>query len=240
MAILELVEVTKSFGGLVAVDRVSLEVQKGEILGLIGPNGAGKTTLFNVINNVYKADSGRLIFEGQDITRKGIKERARLGIGRTFQLTNLAPSLTAVENVEVILEVARKSGVTKDNEKDSSELVEFVHLGDKKNELVQELTFFQKKMVEIARALALNPKIILLDEPLAGLNPAEIPGAVEIIQKINALEISVFWIEHVMKALMGTAERVVALNYGKKIAEGTPQEMQKNKEVIKSYLGEEL
>ena len=240
MAILELVEVTKSFGGLVAVDHVSLEVKEGEILGLIGPNGAGKTTLFNVINNVYKVDSGRLIFDGQDITKKGTKERARLGIGRTFQLTNLAPSLTAVENVEVILEVARKSGLTKDKEKDSSELVEFVNLGDKKNEIVQELTFFQKKMVEIARALALNPKLILLDEPLAGLNPAEIPGAVEIIREINAQGISVFWIEHVMKALMGTADRVVALNYGRKIAEGTPKEMQENKEVIKSYLGEEF
>jgi len=240
LAILELVEVTKSFGGLVAVDHVSLEVKEGEILGLIGPNGAGKTTLFNVINNVYKVDSGRLIFDGQDITKKGTKERARLGIGRTFQLTNLAPSLTAVENVEVILEVARKSGLTKDKEKDSSELVEFVNLGDKKNEIVQELTFFQKKMVEIARALALNPKLILLDEPLAGLNPAEIPGAVEIIREINAQGISVFWIEHVMKALMGTADRVVALNYGRKIAEGTPKEMQENKEVIKSYLGEEF
>ena len=240
MAILELIEITKGFGGLVAVDHVSLEVKEGEILGLIGPNGAGKSTLFNVINNVYKANSGRLIFDGQDITKLGIKERARRGIGRTFQLTNLAPSLTAIENVEVILEVAKKSGLTKDNEKDSSELVEFVNLGDKKNEIVRELTFFQKKMVEIARALALNPKLILLDEPLAGLNPAEIPGAVEIIRKINAQGISIFWIEHVMKALMGNADRVVALNYGKKIAEGTPKEIQANKEVIKSYLGEEF
>ena len=147
MAILELIEITKGFGGLVAVDHVSLEVKEGEILGLIGPNGAGKSTLFNVINNVYKANSGRLIFDGQDITKLGIKERARRGIGRTFQLTNLAPSLTAIENVEVILEVAKKSGLTKDNEKDSSELVEFVNLGDKKNEIVRELTFFQKKMV---------------------------------------------------------------------------------------------
>lgn len=240
MSLLEGVKVTRYFGGVKALSNVDFKINKGEIVGLIGPNGAGKTTLFNCITGVYPPTSGKIMFEGRDITNLKPHKIRKLGISRTYQLTIPFTGMTVLENVLVSAFFGRNESVTYDEaKKEAIDCLDFVGLLDKKDILAENLTHVDRKKLEVARALAANPKIILLDEVASGLNPAETLMAMNMIRRIrDDLGIAVFWIEHVMKAIMNVAERIIVLNYGEKIAEGTPSEIAKDKNVIKAYLGE--
>lgn len=232
-------KVTKRFGGLVAVREMDFEVKEGEIVGLIGPNGSGKTTLFNVISGIYHADKGRIKFNGTDITKMSVHKRCRLGIGRTFQIVRPFNEISLIDNVKLGFMFGKKKHMSpKEMEERAIELLDFVDLKKKSRRKAEELILIEKKKLEIARALATEPKIILLDEPLGGLNPAETLEAMKLIRDIrDGLGITVFWIEHVMRAVMNVAERIMVLNQGEKIAEGTPKEISKNRLVIEAYLG---
>ncbi len=233
--------VTKRFGGLVANSRVSFQLKRGEILGLIGPNGAGKTTLFNVITGVYKPDEGKVIFKGEDITGKPPHEITRKGIAKTHQIVKPFNDMTVLENAmvgalfgkrarQVAMEEAREIAM------DSLKLVGLDAFSD---EFAAKLNLHQKKMLELARALSAEPDLLLLDEVLAGLNPKEIEESLEIIRKVkDERNLSVIMIEHVMHAVMNISDRIVVLHYGRKIAEGIPEEIANNPEVITAYLGE--
>ena len=233
-------KVSKYFGGLAAVKDMDFIIKEKEIVGLIGPNGAGKTTLFNVISGIYHPTSGKVEFNGIDISKFKPNKICNLGIGRTFQIMKPFLNITTLENVIVgVLFGKGKSIKMKDARNEAARFLEFVGLLDKKDYLAKSLTHADRKMLEIARALATEPKLILLDEVVAGLNPTETKQAMKLIKKIrDKLDITVFWIEHVMKAVMGVAERVVVLHHGEKIADGTPKNVAKNKEVIDAYLGE--
>lgn len=238
--LLEGIRVTKYFGGLAAVNDVDFEVGEKELVGLIGPNGAGKSTLFNCISGIYRPTSGTINFNGVEITHLKPDEICRLGIGRTFQIVRPFLEMTALENVMVAGRFgcgARTS--LSDARRSALEHLEFVGLSDKKDRMARDLTLHERRFVEIARALATNPEVVLLDEVLAGLNPTETTEAMGLIRRIrNDLGITVFWVEHVMKAVMGTAERIIVLHHGEKIAEGAPSEIAKNDDVVKAYLGE--
>jgi len=238
--LIEGIKVTKYFGGLAAVKDVDFNIGEKELVGLIGPNGAGKSTLFNCISGIYRPTSGTIQFNGEEITRLKPDEICRLGIGRTFQLVRPFLEMTALENVMVAGRFGcstRKS--LSDVRKNALELLEFVGLEEKTDRMARDLTLHERRFVEIARALATSPEIVLLDEVLAGLNPTETTEAMELIRRIrNDLGVTVFWVEHVMKAVMGTAERILVLHHGEKIAEGTPSEIVKNEDVVKAYLGE--
>jgi len=236
-SILEVRRVTKRFGGLVAVSEVSFSITEGEILGLIGPNGAGKTTLFNVVNGVYKADQGTITFSGKDITGSSPDRVVHLGLARTHQIVKPLNELTLLDNVTVgacfgseylNLNAARAVAL---------EVLRQVGLGDRANMLARSLTVAGKKRLEVARALAAKPKLLLLDEVLAGLNPTEIVQMIELVQKIRDGGISVFMIEHVMQAIMSLSDRIVVLNLGRKLAEGRPDEVAHNPDVVEAYLG---
>lgn len=236
---LEVNGVSKYFGGLKALQKVSFFVNKGDILGIIGPNGSGKTTLFNVINGLYPPDEGTIIFQGKDITNLKPHEICKLGIARTFQ--NVAPfiEMAVFENVVVGALFGRAERISmKECKEIASYMLDFVGLGAKKNRLAGDLTFAERRRLEIARALACGPSLILLDEPMSGLNPAEVDEAIGLIFKLrDEMHITVIWIEHVMRAIMNTAERIIVLNYGKKIAEGKPKEIASDRSVIEAYLG---
>ena len=233
------VKVTKRFGGLVALKDVDFVLKKGEILGLIGPNGAGKTTLFNIISGFYKPTSGTVEFQGTDITKLKPHEICKLGIGRTFQIVRPLPDLTVLENVVVGALFGRNKNISQEEAKEIAlQYIEFVNLHDKKDQLAKNLNLIERKQLEIARVLATEPKVVLLDEPLNGLNPTEVKDACKLVRRIrDELNITVFWIEHVMRAIMTTAERIIVLNFGEKIAEGTPGEISRDKGVIEAYLG---
>ena len=233
-------KVSKYFGGLAAVKDVDFIIKEKDIVGLIGPNGAGKTTLFNVITGIYHLTSGKVEFNGVNISRFKPNKICNLGIGRTFQIMKPFLNITSLENVMVgVLFGKGKSIKMKDARSKAARFLEFVGLLDKKDYLAKSLTHADRKMLEIARALATEPKLILLDEVVAGLNPTETKQAMKLIKKIrDELDITVFWIEHVMRAVMGVAERVVVLHHGEKIADGNPKNVAKNKEVIDAYLGE--
>lgn len=233
--------VTKRFGGLVAVNNVSFELERGDFLGLIGPNGAGKTTLFNVINGIYKPESGRVIFKGIDITKKSPHSIARLGIARTYQVVKPFSDMTVIENAMIGALFGKKAGKISISEAKEIAMnnVEIVGLKDKADELAISLTLHEKKMLELARALAAEPDLLLLDEVLAGLNPKEIEKSLRVISSAKEkLDLTVIMVEHVMHAVMNIAERIIVLHYGKKIAEGTPVEVANEPEVITAYLGE--
>lgn len=231
MPLLEGKGVTKYFGGLAALKDVDFEIEEGEIVGLIGPNGSGKTTLLNCISGVLVPTSGRIYFLGQDITGLKPHKICKLGIGRTFQIPRPFMNMTVLENTMVCTDGDRERAL---------EAVRHVNLEEKINVLAKTLTFHERRRLEIARALAVNPKIILLDEVAAGLNPKEIVEFTGLIRKIrDELGITILWVEHVMKAIMTTAERIMVLNKGTKITEGTPKEVAENPEVIEAYLGEE-
>jgi len=231
MPLLEGKGVTKYFGGLAALKDVDFEIEEGEIVGLIGPNGSGKTTLLNCISGVLVPTSGRIYFLGQDITGLKPHKICKLGIGRTFQIPRPFMNMTVLENTMVCTDGDRERAL---------EAVRHVNLEEKINVLSKTLTFHERRRLEIARALAVNPKIILLDEVAAGLNPKEIVEFTGLIRKIrDELGITILWVEHVMKAIMTTAERIMVLNKGTKITEGTPKEVAENPEVIEAYLGEE-
>ncbi|RLI28268.1 ABC transporter ATP-binding protein [Candidatus Bathyarchaeota archaeon] len=231
MPLLEGKGVTKYFGGLAALKDVDFEIEEGEIVGLIGPNGSGKTTLLNCISGVLVPTSGRIYFLGQDITGLKPHKICKLGMGRTFQIPRPFMNMTVLENTMVCTDGDRERAL---------EAVRHVNLEEKINVLAKTLTFHERRRLEIARALAVNPKIILLDEVAAGLNPKEIVEFTGLIRKIrDELGITILWVEHVMKAIMTTAERIIVLNKGTKITEGTPKEVAENPEVIEAYLGEE-
>ena len=232
--------VTKYFGGLAAVKNVDFIVKEREIVGLIGPNGAGKTTLFNLISGVYRPTSGKILFEGRDITKLKPYEICHLGIGRTYQIVKPFLNMTTLENVMVGVMFGKKKSISiREARAQALKWLEYVGLEEKKDMPAASLTLASRKMLEVARALATEPKLILLDEVVAGLNPAETLRAMDLIRRIrDELGITVFWVEHVMRAVMGTAERIIVLHHGEKIAEGTPKEIAADERVIEAYLGE--
>jgi branched-chain amino acid transport system ATP-binding protein len=239
---LRIENVTKQFGGLKAINNVTFSVKEGEVIGLIGPNGAGKTTLVNLISGVYNPDHGLIKFNNIDITNLPSNSICRAGIARTFQIPQPFEAMTALYNVTVGV----LNGKVRDNMSisdavlEASYYLEFVGLFSKRETLASELTLYELRMLELARALATTPKLLLIDEAMAGLNPGEAFRALEMIQEAREqFGVTILWIEHVMEVIMNAAERIVVLHYGEKIFEGTPREVSSNDVVIKSYLGDQ-
>lgn len=236
MKLLEVAELTKKFGGLVACESVSLRVEEREIVGLIGPNGAGKTTFFNCVAGFLQLTSGTISFNGERVDGLDAPTRAKKGIVKTFQLVQTLKEMTVLENV-MVGAFCRTPSVATAN-KEGEAVLEFVGLADKRDMLGAALTIADRKRLEVARALATKPKLLLLDEAVAGLTPTEAQAALEMIRKIRDSGITIIMVEHVMEAVMAVSDRVVVLASGKKIAEGFPQEVSRNEDVIRAYLGE--
>jgi branched-chain amino acid transport system ATP-binding protein len=236
--ILQVEGVTKRFGGLQALTKVTFDLPEGQILGLIGPNGAGKTTLFNCINGVYTPEEGTVRFHGEDVTGSKTYDMARRGLARTHQIVQPLEELTVRENVMAGACFGRENHTLHDAGDIADEVMEFVGLAPRAHQLAASLNVAQKKRLEMARALAARPYLLLLDEVLAGLNPSEIGGMVETVKKIRDRGITIIMIEHVMKAVMNVSDRMVVLDYGQQIAEGTPEEIANNPQVIEAYLGD--
>lgn len=236
MSILEVTGLTKKFGGLTAVSDVTFDIEEGQVYGVVGPNGAGKTTMFNLISGIYPATAGTILFNGEDVTCLPPYERAKKGIGMTFQIPMSMDSMTVLDNATVgaMLHIPG----TMEAKEYADMILEFVGLGSKKDQLAGSLSVIQKKRLEIARALSTKPKLLLLDECMAGLNGAEREAAIDLVKRINKRGISILAIEHVMPVVMGICERVLVLQYGQRIAEGTPEEITKDEKVIAAYLGE--
>jgi branched-chain amino acid transport system ATP-binding protein len=240
MPILEGQGVAKYFGGLAAVSHVDFHVDQGEIVGLIGPNGAGKTTLFNLISAALPISSGEIRFKGQKLNDLKPHQICKMGIARTFQQTKVFADMPVFQNVLVGASFGTPTRISAaDAAQQTSQALEFVGLSEMKTTPAKDLTLVNQKRVELARALATKPELLLLDELMAGLNPAEISEAMELVTKIRDNGITIFMVEHVMKAIMGVCDRIMVLHHGEKIAEGTPQEIAANKTVIEIYLGEE-
>jgi branched-chain amino acid transport system ATP-binding protein len=237
-ALLEVRDVTKRFGGLLAVSKVSFSIDKGEIVGLIGPNGAGKTTLFNVVDGVYKSDGGSITFDGHDITRKSSDKIVHLGLARTFQIVQPLNDMTVLDNVTVGACFGREYLGLNAARAVAREVADRVGMGGRINMLARSLTIAGKKRLEVARALAAKPKLLLLDEVLAGLTPTEISQMIDLVRSIRESGISVFMIEHVMQAVMNLSDRIIVLNFGEKLAEGLPEEVARHPQVVEAYLGD--
>lgn len=236
--ILQALGATKQFGGLLAVNNVTFDLKEEEILGLIGPNGAGKTTLFNLINGVYPLTNGKVMYKGENVTNKKTYEMAHLGLARTHQIVKPLNELTVKENVEVGACFGGKGKSLHAADEIAEEVMEFVGLSERADQLAASLNVAQKKRLEMARALAASPDLLLLDEVLAGLNPSEIAEMVETVKKIRDRGITIIMIEHVMHAVMNVSDRMIVLDYGELIAEGSPEEIQNNEKVIEAYLGD--
>jgi len=238
LSLLELIGVCKNFGGLKAVTQVSLDLEEGEILGIIGPNGAGKTTLFNTITGFYKPDEGQIRFQGENLIDLKPHQICKKGMVRTFQIVKPFLQLTVLDNV-VIAALNRTKNVQEATER-ALKTIEFAGLREKADTLATGLTLPHRKRLELARALATEPELILLDEVMAGLTPTEVDELIRLLKEVNKREITILLIEHVMRGVMALSQRVIVLNYGEKIAEGVPEEVVKNRQVIEAYLGEEF
>jgi branched-chain amino acid transport system ATP-binding protein len=234
--LLEVRSLTRSFGGLRAVDGVSFKVEEGMILSIIGPNGAGKTTLFNLITGALAPDSGEVLFEGKSIKGWKPNQTARLGIGRTFQIVRPFPHLSTLDNVT--LAALAKTGTRRGAQRRAAEILEITRLSPFANMDSRNLTLARRKRLEIARAMALSPRIILLDEVMAGLTPAEVDETIALIKSLTTMGISaVAGVEHVMQAVRKISDRIVVLNFGRWLAEGPPGQVMRDPEVIRAYLG---
>jgi branched-chain amino acid transport system ATP-binding protein len=240
MYILEGEGVTKYFGGLAAVSNVDFYIDQGEVLGLIGPNGAGKTTLFNLISATYVPKPGVIKFKGKNITGLKPYKICRLGIGRTFQTVKIFTNLSVIENVRVgSLFGSGRNPSSAEATREAEEFLEFVGLSKVSSVPARDLTLANQKRLEVARALATRPELLLLDELMAGLNHTEVAQTMELVKQIQSKGITIIMIEHVMKAIMNVCDRIIVLHHGQKIAEGSPQEIANSKTVIEVYLGEE-
>jgi len=236
MALLEVDQLTKNFGGLMANDHVDLIVREGEIVGLIGPNGAGKTTLFNCIAGFYPPSSGTVRFKGENITGLPSNEVCRKGIARTFQIVRIFKDMSVLDNIMV--GAFNRTGSASQARKQALEVLDFCGLLSKQEMLAGGLTIANKKRLEVAKAYATRPALLMLDEAMAGLNQTETVEAVELIKKIQKSGVTIVLVEHVMEVVMPISNRVVVLEYGRKIAEDTPEKVIHNEEVIKAYLGD--
>jgi branched-chain amino acid transport system ATP-binding protein len=230
--------VTKRFGGLTAVRAVSLEVRAGDLLGIIGPNGAGKTTLFNVIAGYYRPDEGRVVFESRDVTGLPAHAISRLGLTRTFQIMKPFGNLSVADNV-MIGALTRQARV-RDARLEAERVIALCGLGPHAGARARALPVGLRKRLEVARALATRPRLLLLDEVMSGLNPAELAGIIDLVRRVHAEGVTLIVIEHVMAAMMRLAQRIVMLHHGEKIAEGTPEEIARDRRVIDAYLGDEF
>lgn len=251
--LLEVKNISKHFGGLKAVDNVSIEVKEGEVLGIIGPNGAGKTTFFNLITGTYSLTSGQIFFDGKDVTGFSPEKMAGLQMARTFQNIKLFKFLSVLENIKAGFHIRLKTNIfdamlhSKKYKKDekyadeeSKKILERIGLIDQINLMAGNLPYGWQRRLEIGRALALSPKLLLLDEPAAGMNPSETADLMQFIKTLNSDGITVVVIEHDMKFIMNLCDRIVVINHGTKLAEGTPSEISKNPQVIEAYLGADL
>jgi branched-chain amino acid transport system ATP-binding protein len=241
--ILEVINVTKRFGGLTAVDNVSFKVEPTEVLGIIGPNGSGKTTLFNLMTGFLRPDKGSIIFNGTNIVGKKPHQIANMGMIRTWQLVKPFLRMSVLDNVLVALYV--RNGIIKGEDEyrlvgRATEILELVGLNHRKYATAEILPQGEKKRLELARALATEPRVLMLDEPTGGLTTTETNEIIKVVEKIKESKITVILIEHNMKFIMDVCDRIIALTYGKKIAEGSPEQVSKNSEVLKAYLGEKF
>ncbi len=236
--LLQVQGVTKRFGGLQALTQVTFDLPEGQILGLIGPNGAGKTTLFNAINGVYKPEEGRIVFRGQDVTGRKPYHLAKMGMARTHQIVRPLNELTVRENAMAGACFGHENQPLGRAASIADEVLEFVGLANRSQQPASSLNVAQKKRLEMARALAARPYLLLLDEVLAGLNPFEIDGMIQTVLKIREQGVTILMIEHVMKAVMNVSDRIIVLDYGQQIAEGSPQEIADDPRVIEAYLGD--